>query len=67
VMNQIRDIRGGADNDPDFGSRMRGQGAFAALIRTRFEKARKRFGLEGGRINLRKDLFVPPNDQGRLF
>jgi DNA repair photolyase len=67
VMNQIRDIRGGADNDPDFGSRMRGQGAFAALIRTRFEKARKRFGLEGGRINLRKDLFVPPSDQGRLF
>ncbi|MBO9581261.1 MAG: PA0069 family radical SAM protein [Sphingobium sp.] len=67
VMSQIRDMRGGADNDPDFGSRMRGQGAFAQLLRTRFEKARKRFGLESGRIDLRKDLFVAPSDQGRLF
>ncbi len=67
VMSQIRDIRGGRDNDPGFGSRMRGTGPFAQLLRTRFEKARKRFGLEGGRIELRKDLFVPPSDQGRLF
>jgi len=68
VMAQIREIRGGRDNDPGFGSRMRGDGPFAQLIRTRFEKARKRFGLEGGRISLRKDLFVPPaGDQGRLF
>jgi DNA repair photolyase len=67
VMNQIRDMRGGRDNDPAFGSRMRGQGAYAALIRTRFEKARARHGLDIGRIALRKDLFVPPSDQGRLF
>ncbi|MBO9575477.1 MAG: PA0069 family radical SAM protein [Sphingobium sp.] len=68
VMSQIRDIRGGADNDPDFGSRMRGQGAYAALIRTRFEKAKRKAGLAGGRISLRKDLFVPPSGaQGRLF
>jgi len=67
VMNQIRDMRGGRDNDPAFGSRMRGQGAYADLIRTRFEKARARHGLDIGRIALRNDLFVPPSDQGRLF
>lgn len=67
VINQIRAMRGGRDNDPDFGSRMRGQGPYAALIRTRFEKARARHGLDIGRIALRKDLFMPPGDQGRLF
>jgi len=67
VMNLIRDMRGGRDNDPGFGSRMRGQGVYAALIRTRFEKAKARAGLRGGRIQLRTDLFVPPSDQGRLF
>ena len=67
VMSQIHDMRGGRDNDPDFGSRMRGQGAYAALIRARFEKAKRRLGLAGGRIELRKDLFVPPSDQSRLF
>lgn len=67
VMNLIQDMRGGRDNDPGFGSRMRGQGVYAALIRTRFEKAKARAGLRGGRIQLRTDLFVPPSDQGRLF
>jgi len=67
VMSLIRDMRGGRDNDPGFGSRMRGEGPYAQMIRTRFEKAKQRSGLEGGRISLRKDLFVPPSDQGRLF
>ncbi len=67
VMSLIRDLRGGRDNDPGFGSRMRGQGPYAQMIRTRFEKAKARFGLADGRISLRKDLFVPPSDQGRLF
>jgi DNA repair photolyase len=67
VMHHIRDMRGGRDNDPGFGSRMRGEGAYAQLIRTRFQKARMRAGLADGRINLRKDLFVSPSDQGRLF
>jgi len=67
VMHILQSIRGGRDNDPHFGSRMRGQGPHAAVIRTRFEKARRRHGLGDGRISLRKDLFVPPGDQGRLF
>ncbi len=38
VMNCIRDIRGGKENDPNFGSRMRGEGVYADLIRQRFNK-----------------------------
>ncbi len=68
VMAIIRDLRGGRDNDPDFGSRMRGQGIWADLLRTRFDKARQRFGLGGARLSLRTDMFrAPEGDQFRLF
>jgi DNA repair photolyase len=68
VMAIIRDLRGGRDNDPDFGSRMRGQGVWADLIRTRFLKARKRAGLGAERLTLRTHLFRPPEGaQMRLF
>jgi DNA repair photolyase len=45
VMALIRDMRGGRDNDPAFGTRMRGTGPIAALLRSRFEIACRRFGL----------------------
>ncbi|WCP11711.1 hypothetical protein sphantq_00091 [Sphingobium sp. AntQ-1] len=68
MMAIIRDMRGGRDNDPDFGTRMRGQGVWADLIRTRFSKARKRAGLGAERLTLRTDLFRPPEGaQMRLF
>ncbi|EQB30257.1 radical SAM protein [Sphingobium ummariense RL-3] len=68
VMGIIRDIRGGRDNDPDFGTRMRGQGVWPALIRTRFLRARRQAGLGGDRLTLRRDLFRPPEStQLRLF
>ncbi len=67
VMALIRSIRGGRDNDPRFGSRMRGEGPYADLIRARFAAARRRHGLDNGHIALRKDLFVPPSDQLRLL
>lgn len=60
VMNIIRDMRGGRDNDPGFGSRMRGQGVWADLLRSRFTKARRRYGLDSKRPPLRCDLFRPP-------
>ena len=40
VMHIIRQMRGGKDNDPDFFSRMRGQGPWADLLKTRFEIGR---------------------------
>lgn len=68
VMAIIQDMRGGRDNDPGFGTRMRGQGVWADIIRTRFSKARKRAGFTGERMKLRTDLFQPPDGQQlRLF
>ncbi|HVM22593.1 MAG TPA: PA0069 family radical SAM protein [Sphingomicrobium sp.] len=60
VMATIRSLRGGRDNDPDFFSRMRGQGPWADLLRTRFEIAAKKYGLAQAKFPLRTDLFRPP-------
>jgi len=60
VMATISALRGGRDNDPNFFSRMRGQGPWADLIKTRFEKAAKRYGLRQAKFPLRRDLFQPP-------
>jgi DNA repair photolyase len=64
VMNAIRDLRGGRENDPQFFGRMRGQGPFAALIRRRFENTCRRLGLNRRRLILRTDLFRPPREEG---
>jgi DNA repair photolyase len=49
VMSVIRDMRGGRDNDPRFGTRMRGTGPFAELLRNRFRIACRRLGLNASR------------------
>jgi DNA repair photolyase len=68
VMATIQSIRGGKDNDPNFFTRMRGQGPWSELLRARFHIAAKRYGLDGDRIRLRTDLFRPPSGpQGELF
>ena len=54
VMARVADLRAGRDNDPAFGTRMSGQGAFAALVRQRFKVACRRLGLED-----RYDLRLP--------
>ena len=56
----IRQCRGGRLNDPNFGSRMRGQGAYAELIGRRVAIAKRRFGLTREHPPLRTDLFEPP-------
>lgn len=69
VMSIIQDMRGGRDNDPGFGTRMRGQGPWAELIRTRFRIALKRSGLNRHTWRLAVDGFRTPADgmQGELF
>jgi DNA repair photolyase len=67
VMHHIQTMRGGRDNDPSFGSRMRGSGAYADLVRQRFALARRKYALASGAIILRKDLFEPPSDQPLLL
>jgi DNA repair photolyase len=61
VMSLINDLRGGRDNDPNFGSRMRGKGPFAELVRRRFEITCKRLNLNASRYPpLNTQLFSPP-------
>ena len=60
VMNLIRSIRHGRDNDPGFFTRMRGFGPWAELMRTRFSIACRKLGLNSERETLRTDLFRPP-------
>ena len=69
VMALIQDMRGGKDNDPRFGTRMRGTGPIAELLRARFKIACKRLGLNsGGReVPDRTLLFRPPVRAGSQF
>jgi DNA repair photolyase len=60
VMNIIRELRGGRDNDPNWFTRMQGFGPWAELLLVRFEVAAKKHGLNKERRRLRTDLFVPP-------
>jgi len=69
VMGIIQAMRGGRDNDPNFHSRMKAQGPWGELLRTRFGIACRRYGLNRSeRVPLRTDLFrPPPGRQGELF
>jgi DNA repair photolyase len=71
VMSRVHEMREGRDNDPSFGTRMRGTGLFAELLRRRYQVARDRFGLVGHAMHFELDttLFRPPSraGQGRLF
>jgi DNA repair photolyase len=60
VMSIVQQIRGGRDNDPDFGSRMRGQGQFADLIARRFDIAARRLNLNRERAPMDTSRFKPP-------
>jgi DNA repair photolyase len=70
VMSLVRDMRGGRDNDPNFGSRMVGSGTFADLVRRRFDVACRRLALNTTRSrNLDTTLFrvpQPPDPQLNL-
>ena len=60
VMATIQSMRGGKDNDPNWFSRMRGSGAWAELLRTRFELAARKHGFPKDKRPLRPALFEPP-------
>jgi DNA repair photolyase len=69
VMSLIQDMRGGRDNDPRFGTRMRGTGPVAELLRNRFKIACKRLQLNSGSRELSQPthLFRPPTPPGAQF
>ena len=61
VRSRIHELRGGRDNDPRFGHRMRGHGPWADLLRRRFEESCRRAGLHSHRDNpLTTQAFRPP-------
>ena len=67
VLNLIRETRGGKLNDPNFVSRMRGQGPYAELLRKRFRLACARLGLNKNDWNPNLSLFaVPPRPGDQL-
>lgn len=70
VMSLVRQMRGGKDYDPDWGTRMKGQGPLADLMRVRFQAARKRYGLDFSFDGLDLGKFTVPakaGDQADLF
>jgi DNA repair photolyase len=61
VMSLVQQMRGGRDYDSSFGTRMRGTGPLAELLRSRFQIACRRLGLGTGRHQPpHTDLFRPP-------
>ena len=71
VISIVRQMRGGKDNDPRFGSRMTGVGNFAELIEKRFDIACRRFSLNGhgagrNRPELDCGRFRPPSRHGQM-
>ncbi len=45
MLSHVREMRGGRLNDPGFGHRLRGEGAYAAMSSARFAAACRRLGL----------------------
>ena len=62
VMSLINQSRGGKDYDSQFGTRMRGTGPYAELLRTRFDLAKRKLGFDDAeeRYELNTQLFRPP-------
>ena len=67
VMSLINQARGGKDYDAAFGTRMRGTGPYAGLLRARFELAARKLELDDShdRHDLDTSLFRPPVPAGR--
>jgi DNA repair photolyase len=68
VLGRIRDMRGGKLNDSTFGSRMRGEGAFAEQIQQLFAVSRHREGYPDRTSGLSAAAFCnPAGEQLEMF
>ncbi|BBI98878.1 radical SAM protein [Ferrigenium kumadai] len=66
VMNRLREMRGGKENDSEFGSRFRGNGLFSDLLSKRFHMACERLGLNLEDTALNTSHFKPPVRGGQM-
>jgi len=66
VMATIQSIRGGKDNEPAFGKRMKPKGVWADLFRRRFAIAMRRHGMERPQVHLDCSQFRRPAANGQL-
>ncbi|RVQ69447.1 PA0069 family radical SAM protein [Croceicoccus ponticola] len=66
VMNMVREMRGGRDNEPNFHARFRPVGAWADLFRQRFRLAVKRAGLPQAEFEPDCSRFRRPSLDGQL-
>lgn len=64
VLNMIRETRGGSLNDSRFHQRFSGQGVYADLLRRRFERAARQWGLSETREELDCTRFAVPAEAG---
>lgn len=60
VLNLVRQTRGGRLNDPNFGSRFVGSGAYSELLSNRFELSKRRLGLSDRKWTYNFSLFKTP-------
>ena len=67
VLSRIGSMRGGRLNDPKFGSRMKGEGAFAEQIKALFALAKRKAGFRGEVPELSAAAFRVPTNQLSLF
>jgi DNA repair photolyase len=67
VLNRVAATRGGRMNDPRFGARMAGEGAFAEQVSRLFEIARGKAGLGSARPVLAVTRFRVPGATKNLF
>lgn len=67
ILHRVREVRGGKLNDPNFGSRLRGEGEYAVQLRQLFDMGCRRAGLNASRPKLSTESFRRPGAQMNLF
>ncbi|MFC0588090.1 PA0069 family radical SAM protein [Novosphingobium aquiterrae] len=66
VMGIVQSVRSGRDNDPSFFTRMKPQGVWADIFRSRFRIATKRLGMNMVDLKLDSRQFRRPAPDGQL-
>jgi DNA repair photolyase len=67
IVHRIQSVRGGKMNDPNFGSRMQGEGIFADQIGQIFNLWAKKYGFNEQKVALTTEGFQRPGEQLSFF